>query len=115
MHIEIYRFEIWLANLNPTKGNEPGKVRPVVVIQSNILNEKNPTTIICPITSKIIRDVNILRINLEDNQLDKPCAILVDQIRAIDNQRFISKIGELTTEQAERLNRNLIHILDLKI
>ncbi len=113
MNLEIYKFEIWLANLNSSKGNELGKVRPVVVIQSDMLNKGNPTTIICPMSSNIIMGTKVLRINLDKNQLDKPSVILVDQIRAIDNQRFISKIGELTKEQANLLNRNLITVLDL--
>jgi mRNA interferase MazF len=113
MLLNVNQFEIWLANLNPSKGNEPGKVRPVVIVQSNLLNGKNYTTIVCPISSNIILDVNILRINLDTNQLDKPSSILIDQIRSVDNQRLISKIGALNQYQADLFRQNIGIILDL--
>jgi mRNA interferase MazF len=49
----IKRGEIWIANLNPKQGKEVGKTRPVLVIQSDFLNEVgHTTTIIVPISSK---------------------------------------------------------------
>nr|HAD52490.1 type II toxin-antitoxin system PemK/MazF family toxin [Algoriphagus sp.] len=46
------QYEIWLVNLNPSKGTEPGKIRPAVIIQTNLLNQvMHPSTLICPITS----------------------------------------------------------------
>ncbi len=115
MLLKIKQFEIWLANLNPSKGTEPGKIRPVVVLQSDLLNEVNHSTIIASITTNVKPDFKLKQIQLDPNQLDKPSAILVDQIRAIDNQRFISKIGKLTKKQAALLNRNIIHVMDIKI
>ena len=48
------QYEIWLADLNPQIGTEAGKVRPVVIVQTNFLNEiADPSTIICPITTKL--------------------------------------------------------------
>ena len=97
--MKINQYDIWLADLNPTIGTEPGKTRPVVVIQTDLLNETHPSTIICPITTNVQKDIEILRVHLKKNQLDKLSDILVDQIRAIDNKRFITKLGQLTNEQ----------------
>lgn len=110
--MKINQYDIWLANLNPSKGVEPGKTRPVVVVQTNLLNEIHPSTIICPITSKVKKEAKILRVLL--HQLDKESDILVDQIRAIDNKRLLKKLGRLDKEQIQQLKRNLNIILDLQ-
>ena len=109
----IKQFDIWLADLNPSRGTEPGKTRPVVIIQTDLLNEFHPSTIICPITSKVKLDIILLRVHLKKGQLDKPSDILVDQIRAIDNERLIKKIGKLTKDQIHKLKSNLQIVLDL--
>ncbi|MFN5093449.1 MAG: type II toxin-antitoxin system PemK/MazF family toxin [Bacteroidota bacterium] len=111
--MKISQYEIWLANLNPSKGTEPGKVRPVVVVQTNLLNDIHLSTLICPVTTNLLPDVKILRVALTKKQLDEKSEILVDQLRAIDNKRFIKKLGKLTKEQATQLKRNLSIVLDL--
>jgi len=110
--MKIEQYDIWLANLNPSKGTEPGKTRPVVVIQTNLLNEVHPSIIICPITTNVQPQIDILRIHLK-KQLDQPSDVLVDQIRAIDNKRFIQKLGKLSQEQIKKLKQNLAIVLDL--
>lgn len=107
------QYDIWLADLNPTIGTEPGKKRPVVIIQTDLLNETHLSTIICPITSNVNPKAEILRIHLKKAQLQQLSDVLVDQPRAIDNRRFIKKLGNLTTEQANQLKENLKIILDL--
>ena len=111
--MKIEQFDIWLANLNPAKGTEPGKTRPVVVLQTNLLNEFHPSTIICPITTNVSPGAEILRLHLKKVQLQKPSDVLIDQIRAIDNKRLIKRLGELTKDQKEKLKDNLKIILDL--
>ncbi len=109
----IKQYDIWLADLNPRMGTEPGKPRPVVIIQTNLLNELHPSTLVCPITSNVNKDIQLLRVHLRKNQLDKPSDVLVDQIRAIDNTRLINKLGALTNEQIKTLQQNLRIVLDL--
>lgn len=111
--MKFNRFEIWLANLNPSKGIEPGKVRPVVIVQTDLLNEIHPTLVVCPITSNVQSDAELLRVNLPKNQLDLPSDIMVDQLRAIDKKRLIKRIGRLKETQAVQLKRNLSILLDL--
>ena len=111
--MKIKQFEIWLANLNPAKGTEPGKVRPVVIVQTDLLNESHPSLIICPITTNVLPESELLRVHLNKGQLEVLSDILVDQIRAIDKKRLISKLGELTPIQADRLGENIKIILDL--
>ena len=111
--MEIKQYDIWLADLNPTVGTEPGKTRPVVIIQTDLLNETHLSTIVCPITTNVKPEAEILRIHLKKSQLQKLSDVLVDQARAIDNKRFIKRLGKLTTEQVIKLKENLKIILDL--
>ena len=112
--MKFKQFDIWLADLNPTIGTELGKTRPVVIMQTNLLNETHTSTIICPVTTNVLNNTQILRIHLNKGQLDKESDVLVDQIRAIDNKRFIKKIGTLTTTQITKLKSNIKIILDLE-
>lgn len=110
--MKIEQYDIWLANLNPSKGTEPGKTRPVVVVQTNLLNDIHPSTIICPITTNVQTELQVLRVHLKKS-LEQPSDILVDQIRAIDNKRLIQKLGKLNQEQIRKLKQNLGIVLDL--
>lgn len=114
--MQINQFEIWLADLNPRIGTEPGKRRPVVIVQSNLLNKINhPSTIICPITTNVQNKSNILRVHLlkgEGNLLE-PCDIIIDQIRSIDNNRLLKKIGLLPNNLIEKIKENISIIVDL--
>lgn len=109
------QFEIWLVNLNPSRGTEPGKIRPSVVIQTNLLNQlDHPSTLICPITSQLSDEENILRVKVEGKGtgLEQESEILVDQFRALDNRRFIEKLGKINKEKALELQRKLKAVLD---
>jgi len=89
--------QIWIADLNPRMDTEPGKVRPVVVVQTDHLNSIHPSTIICPITTNIYLEPEILRVHLKKGvaNLKENCDILIDQTRSIDNKRLVKKIGSL--------------------
>lgn len=107
--MEIRKYHIYSADLNPRMGTEPGKTRPVVVVQTDLLNNIHPSTIVCPLTGKVNKEAEILRVKLNSkiNNLSKPSDILVDQIRAIDNRRFKSLIGKLTENQIKQLINSL--------
>lgn len=83
--------EIWLANLNPTRGTEAGKCRPVLIVQNQaLLDVDHPSTLIIPLTTSLIDDAEPLRLRVKaKDQLEKDSDLLVDQIRAIDNKRLI--------------------------
>ena len=111
--MKVEKFHIYLADLNPRMGTEAGKTRPVVVIQTELLNNIHPSTIICPISSKVIKEASILRVHLPGKAscgLSQDSDILVDQVRAIDNRRFRKFLGKLEFAQKEKLLENL-HIL----
>jgi mRNA interferase MazF len=108
----VKQYDIWLADLNPSQGTEPEKTRPVVIVQTDLLNETHLSTLICPITTNVKKEIELLRVHLKKGQLDKLSDILVDQIRAIDNKRLLKKLGQLTKEQKRGLKANLRIVLD---
>lgn len=108
--MRIAKFHLYLADLNPHRGTEPGNARPVAVVQTDLLNNIHPSTIVCPITSHVIREAQFLRVHLSAGRptgLRETSDILVDQIRAIDNRRFKKEIGHLSKRQREHLLENL--------
>ena len=88
--------EIWLANLNPGKGSEPAKTRPVLIMQGQaLLDAGHPSTIIIPLTSKLIENAEPLRIRVTAHgRLKQDSDLLIDQLGAIDNRRLTE--GPLT-------------------
>ena len=111
--MKIKQYDIWLADLNPSRGTEPGKTRPVVVVQTDLLNETHLSTLICPITTNVQKEIKLLRVHLKKGQLDKLSDILVDQVRAIDNKRLLKKLGQLTKEQKINIKANLRIVFDI--
>ena len=112
---KIKQFDVWIADLNPPNGTEPGKIRPVVVVQTDLLNGFHPSTLICPVTTNIFQKAEILRINMSKNEagLKQKSAILVDQLRAIDNKRLVKRLGRLNKSSREKLKENLKVIMEL--
>lgn len=109
--------EIYLARLNPRKGNEVGKVRPVLIFQTNMLNEiEHPTTVIIPLSTYLINDAYPLRYRVEKREkLEQDSDLLCDQIRTIDNQRIISdKLAELSLKELLEVDEQVKIVLALR-
>ena len=115
--MKIKQFEIWIADLNPQIGTETGKTRPVLTVQTNLLNKiPHPSTIICPLTTYVKKDVELLRVHLKkgDANMLEDCDIMIDQLRAIDNKRLIKKIGDLLPNLIETVKENIRIVLDIE-
>jgi mRNA interferase MazF len=115
--MQIKQYEIWIADLNPQIGTEPGKTRPVLTIQTNLLNKiPHPSTIVCPITTNVKKGSDILRVHLKKGtaNLHQACDVTIDQVRAIDNKRLTKRIGILPDELIELVKDNIMIVLDLE-
>jgi len=114
--MKFKQFDVWLADLNPRFGTEAGKIRPVLIVQNDLLNKWHPSTIVCPITSRVIEEVTLLRVKLIQNEggLEKESAILIDQLRAIDKKRFLQRLGQLSPESVHKVQNSLKVVLDLE-
>jgi Growth inhibitor len=113
--MKIRQFDIWIADLEPQRGTEAGKVRPVLIVQTNLLNKEHPSTLVCPVTTNVEKDSDILRVHIRKGiaNLKIESDIMIDQIRAIDNRRLLNKIGKLSKDLQSNIRDNIRIILDL--
>lgn len=100
--IRFERYAIYRADLNPTRGSEINKVRPVVIVSLNALNEALETVVVCPLTTKLHPR---WRSRLQIDCQGKKAEIAVDQIRAISKTRLLGKIDALSPRHARDLRR----------
>jgi len=112
----IKQYEVWVANLDPRHGTETGKVRPVLIVQTDLLNPYHPSTLICPITTNVQLKSEILRVHIKKGQakVKEACDIMIDQIRAIDNRRLIKKVGDLPYDLSAKVQENISVIFDIR-
>jgi len=110
------RGEIWLADLNPRRGTEPGKTRPVVIVQAQaLLDAEHPSTLVVPLTTRLIEAAEPLRVRIRaSGALKKDSDALIDQLRAIDNRRLVrGPLSRLQPQQLAGIAHALIEVLDL--
>ncbi|MBI2882591.1 MAG: type II toxin-antitoxin system PemK/MazF family toxin [Candidatus Methylomirabilis oxyfera] len=110
------RGEIWLADLDPRRGTEPGKTRPVLIIQSQaLLDASHPSTVIIPLTTNVIDDVEPLRIRIPaSGRMRRDSDLLIDQFRAIDNRRLVQgPIAHLSNALMTKVAEAVGEILNL--
>ena len=109
------RADIWLVNLNPTIGSEIRKTRPVVVISVDSIG-KLPIKLIAPLTDwKPHFLLNPWQVRVEpdsNNGLLKTSAVDVLQLRGVDLQRFIHKLGILSPETMREINLAIALVVD---
>ena len=96
------RYGIYRVDLNPTRGSEINKIRPVVIVSLDVLNEALETVVVCPLTTKLHPR---WRSRLQIKCQGKNAEIAVDQIRTISKLRLRSKMGDLSTRNAGDLRR----------
>jgi mRNA interferase MazF len=106
---------IYVADLEPHFGAEPGKQRPVLVLQTDLLNDIHPTVIVCPLSTQVRSDIKLLRVHIpgKHSGLKNPSDVLIDQIRAIDVHRLKKEIGQLSPPLLAQVRKNLMRVLDL--
>lgn len=110
------RGEIWVANFNPPRGREVGKIRPALIFQANWLIQQGPDTIIAlPLSTQLDKEREPLRVFIRArDRLLKDSHVVLEKLRALDVTRFVD--GPLTTlTQAEMLTveRTLLAVLGI--
>ena len=96
------RYAVYIADLNPTKGAEIHKVRPVVVVSRDEMNRHLETVVVCPLTSKLHPR---WRGRLQVRCAGQDAEIAIDQIRTISKQRLGQPIDALSADNAVQLRR----------
>jgi mRNA interferase MazF len=110
------RGEIWLADLDPRRGTEPGKTRPVLIVQSQaLLDAGHPSTLVVPLTTTLVEDAEPLRVRVPAaGRLRRESDLLIDQLRAIDNRRLVQgPLTQLPAGLMELVGRAVQEVLDL--
>lgn len=95
--MKIQRGTLYLADLDPRRGTETGKVRPVLVIQTDLLNGAgHPSTWILPCTTRLAGG-SLLRVPVPKGMAGnrENCEVMIDQSRTIDNRRFVRALKAL--------------------
>ena len=100
--MNIKRYEIYFADLNPTIGSEIKKIGPVAIISQDEMNKYLETVVVCPLTSTLHPK---WRTRLQINCANKKAEIAVDQIRTISKQRLKKRIDELSKTKAAQLRK----------
>ena len=110
------RGEIWLADLNPRRGTEPGKTLPVLIVQAQaLLDTEHPSTLVVPLTTRLVDAAEPLRVRIRaSDTLRKDSDALIDQVRAIDNRRLVhGPLSRLQPQQLDAVKHALLDVLEL--
>ena len=109
--------EIWWAILPEPRGSEPGKTRPVLVIQADTFNRSAIKTVICaPITSNtsLANAPGNMLLEKADSGLEKTSAINFSQILTIDKSYFTQIVSMLPKNIIKKVNQSLKIVLDIE-
>ena len=114
MRAPIRRGQVWIANLNPNRGREVGKIRPVLVIQGDWLSAaQERTVVVLPLTSQVRLDAEPLRVVIHARGgLHVDSQVIVDQPRTLDRDRLRDgPLMELSDSEMTDVERSLLAVL----
>ena len=108
--VNVKRGEIYRVSFDPTVGHEIRKIRPALIVQNDIGNRYSPLTIVAAITSKVSPIPYPVEVVIEPsrtNGLEVRSAIRLDQIRTVDRQRLIERLGGVDSSTMAKVNQAL--------
>ncbi len=112
----IKRGHLYVVDFNPRIKTKPGKLRPALVLQSDLVNEAGyPSTIVIPTTTRLVENAGILRFRLKKGQggIARDSDLLLGQVIAVANESFRQEIGNLPSSVIEELESRMRIILGL--
>jgi len=111
----LRRGEVYLVSFDPTLGAEIRKTRPALILQNDVANRFSPITIVAAITSQVEPDLYPTEVLLKaaEGGLKVDSVALLNQIRSIDRQRLIRRLGRLSRETMLKVDRALVLSLGL--
>lgn len=110
------RGQIWVANLNPNKGGEVGKIRPVVILQEDRITEAGLSAVLAaPLTTQLRPAYEPLRVRIAARgRLLKDCHVMVEHLRALDRSRFgEGPLSTLTPEEMAAVEKSLKAVMGM--
>jgi mRNA interferase MazF len=109
------RGEIYLVAFDPTLGAEIRKTRPALVVQNDVANRFSPVTIVAAITSHAEPPLYPTEVVIQapEGGLAADSVVLLNQIRSMDRQRLVRRLGRLNPETMRRVDHALMVSLGL--
>jgi mRNA interferase MazF len=106
----VKRGEVWLADLNPTRGSEQAGVRPVIIFQNDLISQFTTTVIVIPLTTNLRRAALPMCLTIKQGEggLAETSVALCYQIRVLDRTRLKRKLGELKQKNISRLEEVVV-------
>ena len=105
----VKRGELYYADLSPVVGSEQGGIRPVLIVQNDVGNKYSPTIIAAAVTSQMNKAKLPTHIELDTTcGLSKDSVVLTEQLRTLDKQRLMDKIGVIDEKVMEKVNNALL-------
>ena len=108
------RGDVWRANLDPVRGHEQGRVRPVLVVSNNVFN-RGPSELVTviPIANKFRPIRAYLRIESPEGGLPQTSYIICDQIRTLSRDRLNKRFGTVSSKTLAEVGERLKFLLAL--
>ncbi|MCG9879127.1 MAG: type II toxin-antitoxin system PemK/MazF family toxin [Bacteroidia bacterium] len=105
--------DIWMVNLNPTRGSEQAGYRPVLILSGNLANDFAPVLVCCPLTTKLKNyKGNLVLEPNPQNGLTEKSEVMAIHIRSISKERFIEKIGSVSKTQVNQMKQTINELLN---
>ena len=98
--------EVWLVSLDPTQGSKIRKTRPCLVVSPNEVNRNLRTVIIAPLTTAERPYPTRVAVTFRG----KRGQVALDQLRAVDRQRLVRKLGRVSAKTAEAASGLLVEM-----
>jgi mRNA interferase MazF len=98
--------EVWLVSLDPTRGAEMQKTRPCVVVSPDEMNQHLRTVIVAPMTTSERRYPTRVPLTFRG----KPGEVALDQLRTVDRQRMLKKVGNISPSAAQAVSSVLVEM-----
>ena len=113
--VQPRRGDVFLVSLDPTVGAEIQKTRPAVVIQNNVANRRSPIVIVAAITSQFDEPIYPTEtlVRAPEGGLRVDSVVLLNQIRSVDRDRLVRRLGVLSTNTMSKVDRALLLSLGL--
>ncbi len=98
--------EVWLVTLDPTHGVEMQKTRPCLVVSPDEMNWYLRTVIIAPMTTVIRPYPTRVGVRFQGKQGQ----VALDQLRAVDRQRLVRRLGKVSAKTAQEISETLLEM-----
>ncbi|MEA2033578.1 MAG: type II toxin-antitoxin system PemK/MazF family toxin [Euryarchaeota archaeon] len=111
----IRRGEMWLANLNPTRGSEQAGIRPVLIFQTDLLNRFATTVLAIPLTTNLRRASlpSCVLVTRGEGGLVSDSVALCHQLRVLDKSRLQRKLGTVSQQTLSTIENRMLFTMGI--